>query len=317
MNILSAVHDELIIGTRGSNLALWQANHVASLLSQVGISARLKIIITKGDGNLDQPLADIGDKGLFTSELDNALIADRIHLAVHSLKDLPTELPPEIRLTAVPERGHPWDVLIPQSQGIDGLMDLPKGALIGSSSLRRIAQLLAARPDFTIQSIRGNVETRLRKLHDENLDAIVLAEAGMTRLGLQELIGARLPFEVMMPAVGQGALGIVCASHRTSLRKTLSDALNHRNSFTAAETERAFLRRLEGGCQVPIGAYCHVRLDDTIELHGCVATLDGSTILRDKIEAPLGASTRAGTMLAERLIDLGADNILHDIRAEE
>lgn len=306
---------EVIIGTRGSNLALWQANHVAGLLETVGISTRLETIITSGDRKLEQTPAEIGDKGLFTAELDDALLEDRIDIAVHSLKDLPTELSHGLCLAAIPKRGAPWDVLVPRNRGVGRLEDLPKNATIGSSSLRRVAQLLAVRTDLKVQPVRGNVETRLRKLVDDRLDALVLAEAGLVRLGLEDRIGTRLGPEIMVPAVGQGALGIVCATHRTALRKTLADSLTDPVSFSAALAERSLLRRLEGGCQVPVGAYGRVKTYGAIELLACVATIDGSTILRDKIEAPMERAAEAGTILAERLIDEGADRILKEIRA--
>ena len=306
---------DLIIGTRGSQLALWQTNHVAGILSRAGISTRLERVVTKGDRYLDQPLAEIGDKGLFTAELDSALLDGRIDLAVHSLKDLPSELPAGLTLATVPKRDHPWDVLAPRSKEITALADVPLGARIGSSSLRRMALMRAARPDLEISSIRGNVETRLQKLHDRKFDAIILAEAGLTRLGLQSHIGARLPLEVMVPAVGQGALGVVCAEHRVELREMLDDLLTDADSLTAVLTERAFLHRLEGGCQVPIGAYCRLVSPEKLELHGCVAALDGSKVVRGRIEAPHGAGVHAGIELAERLIEQGADAILRDIRA--
>lgn len=306
---------ELIIGTRGSQLALWQTNHVAGMLNRAGIATKLETVVTKGDRNLEQPLAEIGDKGLFTAELDSALLDNRIDLAVHSLKDLPSELPAGLALAAVPEREKPWDVLVTRADGICGLHDLPQGARVGSSSLRRIALARAARPDLEISSIRGNVETRLRKLHDQRLDAIILAEAGLTRLGLHEQIGARLPLDVMVPAVGQGALGIVCAESRSGLHDMLAGLLTDPDSLISVQTERAFLRRLEGGCQVPIGAYCRLMSPEVLELHGCVASLDGSKVLRGTIETPRVDAVRAGIKLAEQLIDQGADVILRDIRA--
>ena len=307
--------NELTIGTRGSNLALWQAEHVADLLRSRGLSVRLVTIVTKGDRNLTQPLAEIGDKGLFTAELDDALIKGRIDIAVHSLKDLPSVLPEELCLAAVPRRGSPWDAMVARSGSVRKLSDLPPGASIGSSSLRRVAQVLAARPDLNVLPVRGNVETRLRKLRDENLDAIILAEAGLTRLGLEHHIAFRMSLETMLPAVGQGALGVVCLGSRTELRDLLSAYVTDPRSLAEVLAERAFLRTLEGGCQVPIGAYCLRSEEDTLELHGCVATLDGSTLLRDKMEAPFDAPEVLGTMLAERLIGRGADRILDQIRA--
>ena len=309
--------DHVVIGTRGSRLAVWQAKYVADLLDREGISSTLNKIVTKGDRQLVQTPAQIGDKGLFTAELDEALLDGRIDLAVHSLKDLPSELPDGLCLAAVPPRGEPWDVLVPRAKDVSGLEDLPEGAVIGSSSLRRVAQLLAFRPDFKPRPIRGNVETRLEKLEKEGFDALVLAEAGLNRLGLDHRIGARLSPDVMLPAAGQGALGIVCATHRTDLLEDLIGRISDTTSTGVALGERAVLRRLEGGCQVPVGAYGQVGNNHVIELRACVAALDGSMILREKISSPLERSAEAGTMLAERLIEKGADDILDEIRAKQ
>jgi len=306
-------HPEIVIGTRGSRLALWQANHIATLLGHHGVVTRLEIISTKGDQDQSTPLPEIGDKGLFTAELDTALIEGRIDLAVHSLKDLPTVLPEELVLAAIPPRGTPWDVLLAHTNDIHDLAALAAGARIGSSSLRRGAQLLAARPDTTIEPLRGNVETRLRKLEAGEYDAIILAEAGLERLGLREHISFRFSLEEMTPAVGQGALGIVCSA-TSKVRELLRSQLNDAATESTVKAERAFLRRLEGGCQVPVGGYARLE-GEILHLTGCVASVDGTVIYRDSRSGRAEDGERMGILLAEILIEQGAGRILDELRS--
>ena len=304
----------LVIGTRGSRLALWQARYVAGRLSKRGIPTRLEVIRTKGDLDQTTPLPKIGDKGLFTAELDAALVEGRIDVAVHSLKDLSTELPPELTLAAVPERGSPYDALVSAAGALRSLSELPAGARIGSSSLRRTAQLLARRPDLTMDALRGNVETRLRKLDEGAYDAIILAEAGLERLGFADRISYRFDLHELMPAVGQGALGIVCSSARADTAGLLRETLNDSATENAVTAERAFLRALEGGCQVPVGGHAEIRRDGMLQLRGVVASLDGSVIHADAIESGLENPAATGRRLAERLLEMGADEILSSIR---
>jgi hydroxymethylbilane synthase len=305
---------ELIIGTRGSRLAIWQAEHIAGLLNDSGVSTRLNIIQTKGDLDQTTPLPKIGDKGLFTAELDRALIDGRTDLAVHSLKDLPTQLPVELTLAAVPERESPWDTLVARSSAVRSLADLPQSAIVGSSSLRRAAQLLALRPDLRIESLRGNVETRLRKLGEGSYEAIVLAEAGLVRLGFKDRISFRFDPEELMPAVSQGALGVVCAGSSDDLRSHLYEILNDRTTEIAVTAERAFLRKLEGGCQVPVGGYATLLPNDRLRLQGLVASTDGKNLIQDQIEGEAADAESIGIALAERLLEMGAEKILAAIR---
>lgn len=305
----------LILGTRASALALWQARHVKSLLEKRGCEVRLEEITTKGDRILDVPLADIGDKGLFTKELDVALLKGRIHLAVHSLKDLPTRLPEGIVLAAVGERVEAWDAFVPHPSFAGRLEDLPEGAVIATSSLRRQAQLKAWRPDLEIVSVRGNVDTRLAKLDASSWHGMILATAGLLRLGMDHRIRHRIDPAIMLPAVGQGALGIVCAEEDGLTLDLLRDILHHPPTAYAAYAERAFLRRLEGGCQVPIGA--HGRLEgDTLVLEGCVVAEDGSLLFRDTASGAPEDAERIGIRLAESLIARGASTILQQIRTD-
>ncbi len=302
----------LTIGTRGSALALWQANHVRARLEAAGHVVAIEEIRTTGDRILDVPLAQIGDKGLFTKELDVALLSGRIDLAVHSLKDLPTILPDGIVLAAVGEREAPWDAFVAHPSFGGGLAELPHGARIGTSSLRRQAQLKAWRPDLQVEPIRGNVDTRLAKLDAGSLHGIVLAQAGLVRLGLEARIREVVPVEVMLPAVSQGALGIVCAGE-APIRALLAGVLHHAPSAVAVTAERAFLRRLEGGCSVPVGAWGRLEAGRLV-LEGCVAALDGSRLFRSRIEGPPERAEALGAELAGRLVDDGAGEVLAAIR---
>ncbi|HMB91520.1 MAG TPA: hydroxymethylbilane synthase [Rhodothermales bacterium] len=304
----------LILGTRGSALARWQASHTQALLQAAGHAVAIEEFTTKGDRVLDVPLAEIGDKGLFTQELDAALLAGEIHLAVHSLKDLPTTLPEGLVLAAITERAAPWDAFVAHPRFEGQLSDLPEGATLATSSLRRKAQLLAWRPDLHIIPVRGNVDTRLRKLDASDWHGVILAEAGLGRLGLQKRIRQRFPLDIMIPAVSQGALGVVCAASDTATRDVLHDTLNHVITRATSTAERAFLRRLEGGCQAPIGAYAHVDAEHQLSLHGCVASLDGSVLIREQIVGGMANAEVLGTALAERILEQGAAVVLSNIR---
>ncbi len=306
----------LILGTRGSALALWQARHVRDTLAAAGYEVALQTIQTKGDRILDVPLAEIGDKGLFTKELDVALLDGRIHLAVHSLKDLPSLLPEGLVLAAVAERAAPWDAFVAHPSFDGAFEDLPEGAVLATSSLRRKAQLKAWRPDLRIEPVRGNVDTRLDKLDASAWHGMILAEAGLQRLGRAARIRQRLPLDVMIPAVGQGALGIVCAVYDERTCGLLHAALNHAPTAAATAAERAFLRRLEGGCQVPIGGYAN-RGEEGIILDGCVVALEGERFVRDRITGPVEEAATLGRTLAETLLARGGADILEAIRRQE
>ena len=305
---MSAGMQSIKIGTRGSKLALWQANWVKDRLeeSNPGLSAELVVIKTSGDKILDVPLANIGGKGLFVKEIEEALMDGRIDLAVHSMKDMPADLPDGLIIGAVPERESPFDALISQ----DGICfsDLPKGADIGTSSLRRAAQIQYLRPDITIVPLRGNIDTRLAKLEHGEMAAIILAAAGLTRLGLAEKITEQLDETTMLPAVAQGALCIETRENDPVVDK-LVGTINHGETHTAVIAERAFLKRLEGGCQVPIAALAKIN-GDSLSMTGLVADVDGSAVFRDQIGGSTGDAAILGTDLAERLLGQGADEIL-------
>ena len=295
-------------------LALWQAHHVADRLAEAGFPADLHHIVTKGDRILDVPLAKIGDKGLFTHELDQALLRGDVHLAVHSLKDLPTTLPEGLVLAAITERASAGDAFVAHPSFTGTLDDLPEGAVIATSSLRRAAQLRAWRPDLRIVDVRGNVGTRLKKLDASDWHGMVLAVAGLERLAFGDRIRQEIPRGIMLPAVGQGALGIVCAEANAAVIELMQTRLHHAGTAAAALAERAFLRRLEGGCQVPIGASAVVEAG-TLRLEGVVASLDGSVLLREGMHGPVGAPEHLGTSLAEAMIANGANRVLDAVRA--
>jgi hydroxymethylbilane synthase len=310
---VKAAHRPLRIATRKSQLALWQAEHVAALIrrSQPDMVVELLPMSTKGDRIQDRSLAAIGGKGLFIKELETALEDRRADMAVHSMKDVPGDLPDAFVIAAVLPRLDARDALI-SSRALK-LEELPQGARLGTSSLRRQAQLLAARPDLKIEALRGNVDTRLRRLDAGELDAIVLACAGLIRLGLESRITARLDPQVSLPAVGQGVIGIESRADDTSTLDALH-ALDDAATRTAVEAERAFARRLAGSCQSPIAAYA--RMDrDQLRLDGLVAEPDGSRLLRDSIT---GSSTNPrilGERLAERVLAAGAAELLQRLRS--
>ena len=304
--------DNLIIGSRGSKLALTQAGMVKTELEllEPSLSVRIEIIKTSGDANND-PLSVIGGKGVFTKELEEALLDTRIDIAVHSLKDLPTIIPDGLSIAAICKREDPRDALVvnrKQEGSPAALFSLPKGATIGTSSPRRLAQLKHLRDDLVIKELRGNVDTRLRKLDEGQYDALVLACAGLRRLGLASRISAALPASEMLPAVGQGALGIETRAEDEATVAVVSK-LNHKFTRVACTAERAFLRSLGGGCQLPIAAYAVVR-EKRISLDGLVADPQGRRIVRDRISGSLDDAEQLGTELGEQLLKQGANELL-------
>ncbi len=294
----------IVIGSRGSKLALWQAQHVYDCLKPFGVEARIEIIKTSGDKIQDVPLAQAGGKGLFTKEIDEALLNGSIDLAVHSMKDVPSELPPGLTIAAIPEREEPRDALIGCA-----LAELRDGMRIGTSSLRRSSQLQAFNPRLSVEMLRGNVDTRLRKLDEAQYDAIVLAAAGLRRLGWQERIRELIPVEVMCPAVGQGALAIETRDYGGAAIE-LARKLDHAETRAAVTAERAMLAVLGGGCQVPIGGYAFVE-NGVIHMRAIVASPDGSKVVRAELSGvdPL----RAGASLGRNLLEKGAEEILRAI----
>ena len=301
----------MIIGTRKSLLALWQSNYIADCLIKQypSCTVTLQHIITKGDRILDVPLAQIGDKGLFTKELETALLDGTIDLAVHSLKDMPTKLPDGLILTAITQRAKAGDAFV--SNKYKRIEDLPKGAILGTSSLRRRAQILAVRPDLEIVDLRGNVDTRLKKLDTGTMDAIILAAAGLERLGYNDRIKEIIPGEFCLPAVGQGALAIETRTDDLEVR-TMLDFLNHKETKQATDAERAFLGLLGGGCQVPIGVHALIE-NDEIEITAVIASLDGTTVLRDKIRGKAINNIILGAELGKKMLANGGDKILAEI----
>ncbi len=302
----------LIIGSRGSRLALWQTHFVKEKLEEFfpEINLEIKIIKTTGDKLLDVALAKIGDKGLFTKQIENALLRNEIDLAVHSLKDLQTVQPEGLMIGAVTAREMSNDVLI--SEKYASIDDLPRGAKVATGSLRRKSQLLHYRKDLQIFEIRGNVPTRIKKFEESDLDAMILAFAGVHRLNLDSYIKQIIPSEIMLPAVGQGAMAIQIRNDNTEI-KHLLQKLNDENTSFCVAAERSFLRTLEGGCQVPIGANAILE-DDKIYLEGMAGNLDGSINLRDSISGDKKDAADLGKRLAESLIEKGANRLLEMTR---
>lgn len=300
--------DSLIIGTRGSKLALWQAQWVQKVLTSNHSNLKVEIhtIKTRGDKILDVPLAKVGGKGLFVTEIENALIDGRIDLAVHSMKDMPGLIPAGLRIGAIPARESAEDVLI--SYNDTPFLEMANNAKIGTSSLRRAAQLRALKPDLNIQPLRGNLDTRLEKLKRERFDAIVLAAAGVKRLGLEYRISEYLDMGTMLPAVGQGALCIEIRENDPAIEAAVI-ALNDQETSIAISAERAFLNRLEGGCQTPIAAHAQMR-DGRVHLVGMVASIDGRQIFKQSIDGSPQAAVNIGSRLADQLLDQGARDIL-------
>ena len=294
----------LVIASRGSQLALWQAHWVQQQLKGLGYQSRVEIIKTTGDKITDVPLAKVGTKGLFTKEIEEALLEGRADLAVHSLKDLPTELPAGLTLAATPAREDPRDAIVGMR-----LADLPAGAKVGTSSLRRAAQLRKLRPGLRIEPVRGNLDTRLRKLGQGHYDAIVLAAAGLKRLGWEDRIAEIFSPEIICPAVGQGALAIeTAASPGLQACQPLDDAPTR----AAVTAERALLGALGGGCQVPIGAHATVT-ESRLHLLGVVVSPDGVDLVRDESDGPVAEAERIGGELGQKLLAAGADRILESV----
>ena len=301
---------QLRIGTRASQLALWQANWVKSELEKKypGMEVTLTKIKTIGDKILDVPLAQVGGKGLFVKEIEEAMLRDEIDIAVHSMKDVPTDFPDGLGLYCITEREDPRDAVISRNVKF---ADLPQGARIGTSALRRQAQLLKVRPDLQMCIIRGNVETRIRKLDEDKLDAVILAAAGLKRLGFTEKVAEYLDVELSIPAIGQGALGIECRLDNSEIKETIA-FFNHPRTSAAVRAERALLKRCEGGCQVPIAA--HGTVDgDQLRLVGFIAAVDGSTSVRGEVSGGITDAELLGIRLAERLLDQGGRQILEEV----
>ncbi len=299
----------LVIASRGSQLALWQAHWVRDRLAGMGIETRIEIIKTTGDKITDVPLAKVGGKGLFTKEIEEALLEGRADLAVHSLKDLPTELPAGLMLAAVPEREDPRDAMVGAR-----LAELPEGSRVGTSSLRRAAQLRRLRPDLVVESLRGNLDTRVRKQQEGQYQAIVLAAAGLKRLGWSDRIAEILPPEILCPAVGQGALAIETRAEGPGYEACR--LLDHPATRAEVTAERAVLASLGGGCQVPIGAR-GIAQGETLRLIGLVISPDGSRLVRAESEGPLAAAQSQGSALGAELLAQGAQDILQAVYAAE
>lgn len=310
--------EKIRIGTRSSALALWQSNFIKGRLEIKYPDTAIEIvhIKTKGDKILDSPLSKIGDKGLFTKELESALLDNRIDLAVHSLKDLTTTLPDGLTLGAVTVREDIRDVFVTHpSKNYNGLEELPEGAIIATGSLRRKCQLLAFRPDLNIQDIRGNINTRIKKLEESKWDGMLLATAGLLRMGWHDRMTQVIDPKIILPAVGQGALGVETRENDRMMGELLVplDDYNTRQSTTA---ERALLRRLEGGCQIPIGAWGRIA-DNILYLDAIAGSLDGSNVVRGKISGRPDDAAALGVTLAETLLSNGAGEILAAIRQSE
>ncbi len=315
--------ETLRIGTRGSELALWQARWIQKELARLhpGLTTSIEVIKTTGDRVLESPLSAIGDKGLFTREIEEALLGHRVDLAVHSLKDLPTELPAGLIIGAISRREDVRDVFIPHpSNPVKTLLDQPPGARIATGSLRRKCQLLGLRRDFQIVDLRGNLNTRLRKLEESDWAGMILAKAGVTRLGWTDRIGETIPVDTILPAVGQGALGLEIREGDATTA-SLIEGIRDWQTERATLAERALLRRLEGGCQVPIGTAGTVtRTGDGVyelRLSAIVGSLDGSHVVRGTIHGDPADAETVGTRLADTLLAGGADAILRAIRASD
>ncbi|WP_156291208.1 hydroxymethylbilane synthase [Oceanobacillus salinisoli] len=304
---------KIVVGSRRSNLALIQTNWVINQLKEAGVQNEFEVkeIVTKGDRILDVTLSKVGGKGLFVKEIEQAMYDKEIDIAVHSMKDMPSVMPDGLLISSVPVREDPRDAFL--SKNNIPLMDLPKKAVVGTSSLRRAAQILAARPDVSIQWIRGNIETRIRKLKEESYDAIVLAASGLKRAGLNDdIVTEYLEPEVVVPAVGQGALAIECREDDTEIREIL-DKINDANTTRTVTAERTFLHLLEGGCQVPIGGYAYLEQDDII-LTALVGTPDGKTILKEVVRGT--DPEEVGKEAASLLISQGAKDIVEGVKEE-
>jgi hydroxymethylbilane synthase len=312
------MNKEIVIGSRGSKLALWQSEWVKARLEELGARVRIEIFKTSGDVMRDVPLATIGGQGVFTKELEVALLDGRIDVAVHSLKDLPTVNPEGLSIAATPEREDARDALVLRADADAGgasIERLAGGSVVGTSSLRRIAQLKHLRPDVQVKDLRGNVDTRLRKLDAGEYDALILASAGLRRLGLGRRISAAIETDVMLPAVSQGSLGVQTRADDAETN-TLVSRLDDAATRAAVLAERALLRKLGGGCQVPIAAHARVE-GGRLRLDGLVASLDGSRVIRDSIETDTLEADAAGDALAARLLERGAGELLSEMPSED
>ncbi len=296
------------VGTRGSNLALWQATFVRETLEKNHPGIHFEQVIIKTEGDLDQKssLSQIGGQGIFTKEIEKALLNNTIDIAVHSLKDLPSKMPEGLILGAVPERGYVQDVLITEN-GIT-LQQLPQHAKVATGSIRRKSQLLSLRPDLIISDLRGNIDTRLRKLKDSGIDAIIMAKAAILRLELDQVLYYEFKTDEMIPAVGQGAIGIQVRKEDKLVREIVQ-VLNHQDTYHAVTAERALLATLDSGCQFPVGANARVSGND-LEISGFVGSEDGTSILHEKIRSEVHKAENAGRILAEKLLDRGAKSLL-------
>jgi hydroxymethylbilane synthase len=307
--------NKIRIGTRGSELALWQTHHVQSLLERLfpHLTIDIEIIKTTGDKILDAPLAKIGDKGLFTKELELALLDNRVDLAVHSFKDVPTQVPQGLTIAAILEREDVRDVFIARHPGgVKTFAELPAGAVLATGSLRRRSQLLGARPDLQIVDLRGNLNTRIKKLDQSDWHGMILAKAGVTRLGWANRITDILPFELMLPAVGQGALAIETRMDDL-LTNNILHSLHHQPTADAVTAERALLRELEGGCQVPIGAWSTLQGKE-LRLEAVIGNLDGTKIIRGTRNGTVADAESIGIELAHELLSRGGKEILDQLR---
>ena len=306
---MTATSERLVIATRGSQLALWQAHHVKARLEAVspGITVELEVIKTSGDKILDVPLAKVGGKGLFVKEIEQALVDKTADLAVHSMKDVPAELAFGLVLCAVSTREVPWDALCTRNGAT--LDTLKQGAKVGTSSMRRQSQLLARRPDLQIALLRGNVPTRLRKLDEGEFDAIVLAAAGLHRLGMADRISQLLPLDISIPAVAQGVLAIEIREGDTRVRDLVRAAIHDEPTAMKMLAERAFLARMGGSCQTPLAAHC-IDCEDGLRVIGMCGMPDGTRILRDEVIGSTAAAAQLGEELAHKLLAQGAGDIL-------
>jgi len=321
--------NKIIIGTRGSKLALWQAEWIKSELQKLNpdLEIELNKIKTTGDKILDVPLAKVGGKGLFVKEIEEALLRNEADIAVHSMKDVPTDFPEGLHLAVITKREDPRDAFIARVHSsqfiVHSFKDLPEGATIGTSSLRRSCQLLSIRPDLKIEQLRGNLDTRLRKLDEGQFDAIILAAAGVKRLGWSERITEILPPEISLPAIGQGAVGIECRVGDEFINNLISQ-LNHNETSVCVRAERAFLKKLEGGCQVPIAAYARLlpshppltkggQEGGFLVMDGLVGSVSGDRIIKGRIEGTPNDAENLGIRLAEELLSRGAKEILDEV----
>lgn len=314
--------NKIVIGTRGSKLALWQAEWIKSELQKLrpGLEVELNKIKTTGDKILDVPLAKVGGKGLFVKEIEEALLRNEADIAVHSMKDVPTEFPDGLHLAVICKREDPRDAFITaisnQPSAISSFKDLHHGATVGTSSLRRSCQLLSMRPDIKIEQLRGNLDTRLRKLDEGQFDAIILAAAGVKRLGWADRITETLPPEISLPAIGQGAVGIECRMDDEFINKLIAP-LDHYETSVCVRAERACLKKLEGGCQVPIAAYARLLTPDaqrpTLIMDGLVGSVSGETIIKAHVEGDPKDAEALGIRLAEEILSKGGKEILDEV----